>query len=111
MNLRGRQGNPGLEGLPKMPNLHSLSDLLGYAASTLVLITFSARSITTLRIVAIASNLMFIAYAASANLPPVLLLHLLLLPLNAFRLWQAVGPERRGLRRVAGREVDVRRAA
>ena len=72
-----------------MPALHHLNDLLGYAACALVLITFAARSIVTLRIVAIASNLMFIAYAVSAQLPPVLLLHLLLLPLNAWRLVQA----------------------
>lgn len=72
-----------------MPNLPPLNDLLGYAASALVLITFSARSIVTLRLVAIASNLMFIAYAFAASLPPVLALHLLLLPLNAWRLWQS----------------------
>jgi len=64
-------------------------DLLGYAAAGLVLITFLAQSITTLRSLAIASNLMFIAYALVASLPPVLVLHALLLPLNAWRLWQA----------------------
>jgi hypothetical protein len=69
-------------------------DLLGYAAAGLMLITFSARSITALRTVAIASNLMFIAYAFAARLPPVLVLHLLLLPLNVWRLWQAQAPHR-----------------
>jgi hypothetical protein len=64
-------------------------DLLGYAAAALVLITFLAQSITTLRAIAIASNLMFIAYALVAGLPPVLVLHALLLPLNVWRLWQA----------------------
>ena len=64
------------------------SDLLGYAAAGLVLVTFWAQSITTLRAVAIASNVMFIAYALVAWLPPVLVLHALLLPLNAWRLWQ-----------------------
>jgi hypothetical protein len=65
------------------------SDLLGYAAAGLVLLTFLAQSMGTLRAVAIASNVMFIAYALLADVPPVLLLHLLLLPLNAWRLWQA----------------------
>ena len=65
------------------------SDLLGYSAAGLVLITFLAQQITTLRAVAIASNLMFIAYALVAWLPPVLVLHLMLLPINAWRLWQA----------------------
>ena len=65
------------------------SELLGYSAAGLVLVTFLARSITVLRAIAIASNVMFIAYALVAWLPPVLLLHALLLPINAWRLWQA----------------------
>ncbi|HET7525091.1 MAG TPA: hypothetical protein VFK10_04035 [Burkholderiaceae bacterium] len=65
------------------------SDLLGYAAAALVLVTFLAQSMTMLRSIAIASNVMFIAYALTASLPPVLLLHVLLLPVNAWRLWQA----------------------
>jgi hypothetical protein len=65
------------------------SDLLGYAAAGLVLLTFLAQSMGTLRAVAIASNVMFIGYALLADVPPVLLLHVLLLPLNAWRLWQA----------------------
>jgi hypothetical protein len=65
------------------------SDLLGYSAAGLVLITFLAQQITTLRTVAIASNVMFISYALVAWLPPVLVLHLMLLPINAWRLWQA----------------------
>jgi hypothetical protein len=65
------------------------SDLLGYAAAALVLLTFLAQSMHTLRAVAIGSNVLFIAYALLADLPPVLLLHALLLPLNAWRLWQS----------------------
>ncbi|HEX6723587.1 MAG TPA: hypothetical protein VF107_18605 [Burkholderiaceae bacterium] len=65
------------------------SDLLGYSAAGLVLITFLAQQITTLRAIAIASNVMFIAYAVVAWLPPVLVLHALLLPINVWRLWQA----------------------
>jgi hypothetical protein len=64
-------------------------DFLGYAAAGLVLITFLAQSMTTLRAIAIASNVLFIAYAVAAGLLPVLALHTLLLPLNAWRLWQA----------------------
>jgi hypothetical protein len=71
-----------------------LTELLGYAAAGLVVATFSARSITTLRALAIASNLLFIAYAASAGLLPVLLLHAVLLPLNVIRLRQAMAEGR-----------------
>jgi len=67
----------------------AIHDLLGYAAASLVLITFLAQRMATLRALAIASNVLFIAYALVAGLPPVLVLHVLLLPLNAWRLWQA----------------------
>ena len=72
-----------------------MTDLLGYAAAGLVLATFSARSLATLRALAIVSNLLFIAYAACAGLPPVLVLHALLLPLNAIRLRQALAERKR----------------
>ncbi|MBC8058414.1 MAG: hypothetical protein H7Y61_17730, partial [Rhizobiales bacterium] len=49
-----------------------LTEALGYIAAALVLGTFASRSLVTLRSVAIASNVMFIAYAACAALPPVL---------------------------------------
>ena len=68
-----------------------LTEALGYVAAGLVLGTFASRSIVTLRSLAIVSNLMFIAYAACANLPPVLMLHALLLPLNFVRLCEAIG--------------------
>lgn len=63
-------------------------DVLGYAASALVLATFCMRGMVALRVTAIASNVAFIAYGASASIDPVLLLHVLLLPLNALRLAQ-----------------------
>ncbi len=68
-----------------------LSNLLGYAAAGLVFVAFYVRSITALRSVAIASNVMFIAYAGTADLMPVLILHALLLPLNVWRLRQDLG--------------------
>lgn len=61
-------------------------DLLGYLASALVLATFCTRGMAALRLLAITSNLAFILYAVQAGLPPVLLLHTLLLPVNAWRL-------------------------
>ena len=63
-----------------------LIDALGYLAAGAVLATFSVRCIKALRVLAIISNVLFIAYAASANLSPVLALHALLLPLNLWRL-------------------------
>ena len=65
-------------------------DLLGYLASLLVLATFCVRRMVTLRLLAIASNLAFVAYAASAGVAPVLMLHVLLLPMNVWRLAEIV---------------------
>lgn len=59
---------------------------LGYVASLLVLATFCMRDMVALRVVAIAGNLAFIAYSGLAEIGPVLLLHVLLLPVNVLRL-------------------------
>ena len=69
----------------------SLIDGVGFGAAGLVLATFCMRSMTMLRWVAIASNLAFIAYGYLDGLPPVLLLHILLLPVNVYRLTQLRG--------------------
>ncbi len=66
-----------------------MSDWVGWLASALVLATFCMRGMVGLRLTAIASNLAFIAYGASAGIDPVLMLHVLLLPLNAWRLAQS----------------------
>jgi hypothetical protein len=67
-------------------------DLLGYGSGALVLLAFSLRSLIALRSVAIASNVMFIAYAVDAHLQPVLVLHAALLPVNLWRLRQCMRP-------------------
>jgi CRP/FNR family transcriptional regulator, cyclic AMP receptor protein len=67
------------------------TDMLGYLAASLVLATFCAKTMIPLRGLAIASNLAFIVYALSAHLWPILLLHAVMLPLNAARLWEALG--------------------
>ncbi|HML10137.1 MAG TPA: hypothetical protein VK432_04700 [Stellaceae bacterium] len=65
-------------------------NLLGYCASALVLATFCARQMITLRSLAIVSNVAFIAYAYWAGLPPILVLHVIMLPMNVMRLRQAI---------------------
>jgi hypothetical protein len=51
-----------------------------------VLTTFWTNDLRRLRMLAILSNIAFISYGALVWLPPVLGLHLLLLPLNTIRL-------------------------
>lgn len=61
-------------------------NLNGMLASTLVLSTFCMRSMVCLRAVGILSNIAFISYAAGMELIPVLVLHIILLPVNALEL-------------------------
>jgi CRP/FNR family transcriptional regulator, cyclic AMP receptor protein len=63
-------------------------NLLGYAASAAVLATFCMSTMIPLRIMALASNVLFMAYAYVDHLLPVLLLHAFLFPVNAHRLVQ-----------------------
>jgi len=66
----------------------SWTDLLGYAASAMVLATFCMSSMLYLRLVAVGSNILFILFGSMAHIHPVLLLHLVLLPVNLARLMQ-----------------------
>jgi hypothetical protein len=66
------------------------SSAIGFIASALVLAAFGMKDMVNLRIVAICSNIAFIAYGIMLNLPPVLMLHVILLPLNGWRLMEAL---------------------
>ena len=79
-------------------------DALGYVAAVLVLLTFCMRSMVWLRSLAIAGNAAFIGYGVMADIHPVLLLHLALLPVNGWRLLEA-------LRRSSGRLSVAKRFA
>jgi CRP/FNR family transcriptional regulator, cyclic AMP receptor protein len=63
-------------------------NLLGYAASAAVLATFCMSTMIPLRIMGLASNVLFMAYGYVDHLTPVLLLHACLFPVNAYRLTQ-----------------------
>jgi hypothetical protein len=73
----------------------TLSSEIGFVASALVLAAFGMKNMINLRIVAICSNFAFIAYALVLNLPPVLMLHVILLPLNGWRLAEAFQEQHR----------------
>ena len=63
-------------------------ELLGYAASAAVLATFCMSTMMPLRVMALVSNVLFMAYGYADHLYPVLILHGLLFPVNALRLLQ-----------------------
>ena len=64
------------------------AELLGYAAATCVFVTFYMKTMVPLRIAGIVSNFLFIGYGYAVDAYPVLILHLVLLPLNVVRLRQ-----------------------
>lgn len=68
--------------------MRNATELVGYAASALVLLTFVMTEMRPLRLTAILSNIAFISYGVLHGLPPILCLHLVLLPLNVMRLRQ-----------------------
>lgn len=70
-----------------MHALHA-DDWLGVLGSVLVFASFWMKRSIPLRTMALASNVVFIAYATVAWLVPILILHVALLPLNAARLWE-----------------------
>jgi CRP-like cAMP-binding protein len=62
----------------------------GYLAALITLATFYMKTMIPLRVAGIASNIVWIAYGAMAGVYPPLVLHVLLLPLNAIRLQQMI---------------------
>lgn len=61
-------------------------DLLGFAAAAAALAGFCMNTIINLRMMALASNLLFVVYGLLAQIYPVALLHMILLPINLLKL-------------------------
>jgi CRP/FNR family cyclic AMP-dependent transcriptional regulator len=68
----------------------NMVDLVGYLAASLVFIAFLMRGMTFLRVIALGSNVCFLAYAFSLHLVPIEALHLALIPVNCWRLWEHI---------------------
>ena len=61
-------------------------DFLGFFAALSVLASFCMTTIVALRTLALLSNILFVSYGLCAHIYPVLVLHLILLPVNLFKL-------------------------
>jgi hypothetical protein len=61
-------------------------DFLGFAAALSVLASFSMSTILALRTLALLSNVLFVLYGLCAHIYPVLMLHVILLPINLIKL-------------------------
>jgi hypothetical protein len=55
-------------------------DLAGYAASSLVFLTFYMKGMVPLRVVALCSNVAFLIYGGALHLVPIFMLHAALIP-------------------------------
>ena len=64
----------------------TFADMIGYLGSAFVIATYAMRTMVPLRVAGLASNVAMIAYGYFLPAYPVLFLHLILLPLNAWRL-------------------------
>jgi hypothetical protein len=87
-----------------------MTDLLGYAASCAVLATFLMRNMVPLRLIAILSNVLFLAFGYMQHIYPIFFLHLALLPINAWRLVaaQELAKARLALQSMTGTAVGSR---
>jgi hypothetical protein len=70
-------------------------EIAGYLASALVFTSFYMRRMIPLRVVAIGSNIAFIVFGYGTGTLPVLILHVLLLPMNVWRTVEIVRLTRR----------------
>jgi hypothetical protein len=82
-----------------------MTDILGYAASRAVLATFLTRTMVPLRLIAILSNVLFVAFGYAQHIYPVLFLHVALLPINIWRLVTA--RIRAGVESATARQLPV----
>jgi hypothetical protein len=72
-----------------------------------MLLTFMMKDVRRLRTIAVFTNIAFVAYGATAWLPPVLCLHIALLPVNVLRLREVLNTKSEGGDRIARSAVAV----
>ena len=70
--------------------MHNWTDAIGYFGACLLVLTFFMRNMIHLRTTAICSSLAWLTYGWIDTLYPIIVLHVVSLPINSFRLWEAV---------------------
>lgn len=66
----------------------SIAEIIGYLGAVVVICTYSMKTMVPLRIFGMTSNVVLITYGFLGGAYPTLVLHLILLPLNARRLYE-----------------------
>ena len=82
-------------------------DVLGYAASALVFLTFYMKDMISLRAAALCSNACFLAYGLSMKLGPVIALHAALIPVNIWRLAQTLADGKQACRWIPQQRLQL----
>ncbi|HTZ37578.1 MAG TPA: hypothetical protein VMB84_16215 [Stellaceae bacterium] len=80
-------------------------ELVGFLAAGLLLLTFLMRQMVPLRALALSSSVAWLVYGVTCHIYPVVVVHATLIPLNGFRLTQALR------RRLAEASPRMRRPA
>jgi|SRR6056297_98967 len=80
---------------------HNIILVVGWLAAALKLSTFAMHSMIPLRVVAMASSVGFIVYSGVFHIWPLLVVELVLLPVNAYRLYEIIA-----LRRLVSHMTD-----
>lgn len=70
-------------------------EILGFVGAGLMIVTLAMRTMIPLRVVGIISNVVQIVFAVLAGIPPMLIQHGVLLPMNAYRLYEQLRLVRR----------------
>lgn len=65
-------------------------EAIGWLASAITIATYAMNTMISLRVLALASSVLFVAYAFMLQLWPLMVMEAVLLPINCFRLWQIV---------------------
>lgn len=80
----------------------SIVELLGWVAVLLLLTAYWQRTMVPLRVSAMLANVFFIAWSVNAEIMQTLVLHSVLLPFNAYRLYEILNMERDAKRAARG---------
>ncbi|WP_163849746.1 cyclic nucleotide-binding domain-containing protein [Pseudooceanicola aestuarii] len=70
-------------------------ETLGWLAAGLTIASYAVKTMLPLRVMAILSSLFFVTYAMLEQLWPMVLMELVLLPFNSYRLWEILSLRRR----------------
>ena len=68
--------------------MHLFIETLGWLAAVLTVASYAVKTMLPLRILAILSSLAFVTYAFLLSLWPMVVMELILLPFNIWRLWE-----------------------